>query len=134
MSAKARTRVAIAAYLGLKTREKLKNSNKAKKKCKKRSMWVREWILQREEKGFAATLYEELKNGDENFYKNFVCMRAEDFDFLLEKVSPLIKKEDTPMRKAIPPLTRLILTLRYLATGKEYNKLMNQIIKKNVYR
>lgn len=45
-------------------------------------------------------------------------MTATDFDYLLLKVQPLIMKQDTNMRQAIPASTRLALTLCYLATGK----------------
>lgn len=45
-------------------------------------------------------------------------MTVDDFEFLLEKVTPLIAKKNTVMRDAIPAAERLALTLRYLATGK----------------
>lgn len=40
------------------------------------------------------------------------------FEVLLHKVAPLITKQDTHLRKSIPPAERLSLTLRHLATGK----------------
>lgn len=40
------------------------------------------------------------------------------FTNILDKVSPLITKRDTHMRRAIPASERLALTLRYLATGR----------------
>jgi len=39
------------------------------------------------------------------------------FEDLLRKVTPLIKKQDTILRRSIPPAERLSLTLRHLATG-----------------
>lgn len=45
-------------------------------------------------------------------------MPEEVFNDLLELVTPLIKKEDTVMRKAISAKERLCLTLRFLASGK----------------
>lgn len=45
-------------------------------------------------------------------------MNENQFDFLLKLVSPMIQKQDTNMRKCIGPKERLIITLRYLATGK----------------
>lgn len=42
------------------------------------------------------------------------------FEELLHKVAPLITKQDTHLRKSIPPAERLSLTLRHLATGKLY--------------
>ena len=62
----------------------------------------------------------ELRTGDEKFYRNFLRVTGEDFDTLLERVSPLIKKENTRMREAITPAERLAVTLRYLATGKYF--------------
>lgn len=45
-------------------------------------------------------------------------MSKERFDHLLWLVSPLITKQDTRFRKAIPANERLALTLRYLASGE----------------
>ncbi|CAH1964322.1 unnamed protein product [Acanthoscelides obtectus] len=42
---------------------------------------------------------------------------------LLERVSPLIEKQNTPMRPAISVHERLSATLRYLATGRNYEDL-----------
>ena len=44
-------------------------------------------------------------------------MSPERLDHLLSLVSPLITKQDTNFRKAIPPSERLMLTLRFLASG-----------------
>lgn len=45
------------------------------------------------------------------------------FNNLLDKVSPFIQKQDTVMRKSIPPIQRLSLTLRFLATGESYHSM-----------
>lgn len=45
------------------------------------------------------------------------------FNKLLDKVSPFIQRQDTVMRKCIPPIQRLSLTLRYLATGESYRSM-----------
>lgn len=44
-------------------------------------------------------------------------MTPEMFDWLVSKVSPLIRKQDTHLRPSIPPDERLAVTLRHLATG-----------------
>lgn len=44
-------------------------------------------------------------------------MNAEEFEFILNKVAPLITKKDTKWRLAITAKERLALTLRFLATG-----------------
>ena len=45
-------------------------------------------------------------------------MSTADFEFLLEKVTPLIEKENTIMRESISAAERLSVTLRFLATGE----------------
>ncbi|XP_036436857.1 protein ANTAGONIST OF LIKE HETEROCHROMATIN PROTEIN 1-like [Colossoma macropomum] len=50
-------------------------------------------------------------------------MTAEEFDFLLERVAPLITKEDTRFWKAISARERLSVTLRFLATGETFQPL-----------
>lgn len=88
-----------------------------------RSVWVQEWVKKRETEGCYAKLLQELRANNPNLFRNFVRMSAEDFDFLLELVTPHIQKQDTAMRKAIPPGERLALTLRYLATGESFKSL-----------
>lgn len=86
---------------------------------KRRTWWTRPWILRRQEHGAHNFLIKELSQEDHESYKNFVRMAKEDFTELLVKMSPLIVKKETIMRKSISPAERLSLTLRYLATGKE---------------
>lgn len=45
-------------------------------------------------------------------------LNKEQYQQLLQLVTPLIAKEDTNMREAVTADERLCLTLRYLATGK----------------
>lgn len=90
-----------------------------KNERKRRTCWTRPCILRRQEHGAHNSLIKELSQEDHESYKIFVRMTKEDFTELLVKVSPLIVKKDTVMRKSILPAERLSLTLRYLATGKE---------------
>ena len=39
------------------------------------------------------------------------------FEELLEKVTPIIRKTDTHLRECISPSERLAITLRYMASG-----------------
>ena len=82
-----------------------------------RSLWCREWLLKRNDLGAYDTLLAELKEDDQKSFLNFLRMSPGLFDGLVEKVTPLIQKEDTVFRKSIPPGLRLAITLRYLATG-----------------
>ena len=88
------------------------------KKKKKRQTWVRKWIARRDEEGVHANLLQELLAGDDKSYKNYLRMSHDDYEHLLEKVTPKIMKRDTHLRKAITPSERLTLTLRFLASGK----------------
>ncbi|XP_018307859.1 putative nuclease HARBI1 isoform X2 [Mycetomoellerius zeteki] len=45
------------------------------------------------------------------------------FNNLLDKVSLYIQKQDTVMRKCIPSIQRLSLTLRFLATGESFRSM-----------
>ncbi|KAK4887537.1 hypothetical protein RN001_003808 [Aquatica leii] len=84
--------------------------------AKSKRIWVRQWIRNREQSGIVNNLLQELRVGDEVFYKNFLRMSAADFDYLIAKVTPFIARKDKHMRQSITPTERLTLTLRYLAT------------------
>ena len=79
---------------------------------------MKTWLQRREDLGAYDTLLKELRDEDRSSYLNFLRMSPGIYDSLLAKVSPLIRKEDTNMRRAITPGMRLAITLRYLATGK----------------
>ena len=66
--------------------------------AERRRLRVREWIKKREVCGVIENLLVELRIGNEKFYINFLRVTAEDFDALLERVSPLIKIKNTRMR------------------------------------
>ncbi|GFR57442.1 hypothetical protein ElyMa_003456700 [Elysia marginata] len=83
---------------------------------KKRTKWPKQWFLNRAKFGHIELL-KELRDNEPDDYKNFLRMDGDCFNEVLEMVEPHIKKEDTVMRKAIPPVDRLSLTLRFLATG-----------------
>lgn len=91
---------------------------KAKRKRAAKRLWTREWVKKREEYGACHTLMNELALSDLAGFKNYTRMSSNDFEFLLEKISPLISRQDTTMRKAISARERLAVTLHYLATGK----------------
>ena len=86
---------------------------------RKKRLWTRPWILKREQFGAYHCLLEELKLSDRNGLKNFLRMDKSSFNEILDKVAPLIQKQDTQLRASISPAERLALTLRYLASGKE---------------
>ena len=91
---------------------------KKKMEAKKKRIWVRKWIEKRNSAGFHNRLFRELENDDPRSLKNFMRMSMDDFKILVDLISPKISKRETNMRAAIPPSERLLVTLRFLATGK----------------
>ena len=94
----------------------MKQVQKGRKR--KRTTWGCRWIRNRDKSGAYKGVIEEVKTDDPTSFRTFMRMDEESFNFLLEKVSPLIKRQDTNMRQAISPGKRLSLTLRFLATGR----------------
>lgn len=92
-------------------------------KLRTKRIWVKNWLQERTVKGFCATLLIQLRHEEPALYRNFVRMTADQFDNLLNLVKPHIQKADTVMRKSISASDRLVLTLRYLATGDNFNDL-----------
>jgi hypothetical protein len=56
-------------------------------------------------------------------FRNFFRMDRDIFDKLYNLVAPLITKQDTTYRTAIPAEERLMVTLRFLATGASFTDL-----------
>jgi hypothetical protein len=46
-------------------------------------------------------------------FRNFANMTSSDFELLLHLIGPIIKKQDTNIREAVPISTRLAVTLRF---------------------
>ncbi|XP_050506192.1 uncharacterized protein LOC126884296 [Diabrotica virgifera virgifera] len=103
----------------------------AKKKKRKHKCWVKPSLCDRSEYG-GMHLLNVLKKDDvyignnknNGSVKNFLRMSSTDFEWLLCQIAPKIQKEDTNYRQAISPMERLLLTLRFLATGDSYHSLM----------
>ena len=91
-----------------------------KPKTNKGRIWVKNWISSRTKLGAYHTLLKKLASEDISAYKNYLRMDATTFEELLQKVAPIISKQDTQMRDAITAGKRLAVTLRYLASGKMF--------------
>ncbi len=63
------------------------------------------------------TLLDTLRD-EQNDWRNYLRMGEDTYMELLNLVSPLIRKQDTVMRKSISPHEKLTATLRFLATGR----------------
>lgn len=107
----------LAAYV-LESSEEEEEPNK-----KFRKVWVKDFFFNRNEEGFYKKLQTEIRINEPELYHNFLRMDPEQFDNLLVLVTPHIQKIDTNMRQSIPAGERLVLTLRYLATGENFRSL-----------
>lgn len=85
-------------------------------KRKKRRMWTKEWLQKRKEFSHLKL----LKELDSDDFRSYLRLDNETFTELLNLVKPLITKQNTIMREAITAEERLIVTLKYLATGRDY--------------
>jgi len=94
---------------------------KNKKKQNKRKEWCKEWLKKRNVYSHV-NLLTELKVVPKD-WQNYLRMSEETYLNLLSLVTPLIRKNDTVMRKAISPHERLTATLQFLATGRSYEDL-----------
>ena len=102
-------KLAAAVYVALainKTRE-------VKRKC-----WVKNWVRRRDRQGAYTQLIRELQREDAQQFRNFTRMSAVEVQRLVNMLGPVIGKQDTAMRNAISVEESVMVTLRFLATGK----------------
>ena len=88
-----------------------------------RRVWTREWLLRRELYGDFENLLAELHREDAQGFKSFIRITPELFQEMVEKITPIVKKETTKLRKPLPVGLKLAVTLRFLATGNSYSSL-----------
>ncbi|KAM3930911.1 uncharacterized protein RB166_004391 [Leptodactylus fuscus] len=88
----------------------------------RRKYWVHPLNIKRPSSGSFAMLYQELRLFPDKFAK-FLRMTPEAFDRLLGMLADHLHRQDTTMRKAISPTERLVITLRFLATGESFASL-----------
>ncbi|XP_031759139.1 harbinger transposase derived 1-like isoform X1 [Xenopus tropicalis] len=94
---------------------------------KKRRQWVQPMCYQRFSKGQFHLLYGKLRKNPEKFFA-YIRMSISTFDELLKLVHPHLHRMDTNMRQAISPAERLVVTLRFLATGSTFAALHYQFL------
>ncbi|XP_034033540.1 uncharacterized protein LOC117516795 [Thalassophryne amazonica] len=94
-----------------------------RRKRQRKSVWVREWLLKRQEYGMYEKLMKHLGAGDIKSFSNFVGTDPEMFNQILEDLTLRLQKKTTNCRKPLSPGLKLAITLRYLATGDSYKSL-----------
>ena len=96
----------------------IRNIKKSRVNAKrKHKFWVREIFRRRIQSGAFNTIVRELRLFDREYFFRFLRMSSERFEDLLSRVGPLIKKKKCRSREPISPAERLMVTLRYLASG-----------------
>ena len=89
-------------------------------------MWVKPWILQRDDRGAYTTIMQELYETDIPGFRNFICMTPEFFEMLKERLAPRLTKQTTNLGEPLSVGLKIATTLRYLATRETYTSLHYQ--------
>ena len=80
-------------------------------------VWVKAWIARRPAFGWYENLMVELEIEDPPAFTNLLRMEPAMFHEMVDRLTPLIQKQDTFFRKALCPGLRLAITLVYLSSG-----------------
>lgn len=96
-----------------------------RKRCK-RKYWV--WSSLRERIEYQRTRLVAPLIRDDQFtvsgnITNFLCISYSNFHILHTTIEPFIRKKDTNFRISIPPMERLIVTLRFIDIKDPYQSL-----------
>ncbi|KAJ8934827.1 hypothetical protein NQ314_013175 [Rhamnusium bicolor] len=91
------------------------------KKRRERRWWVKLWLSRK--RGNINLPGGFKHSSDLKCYQNFLRMDEATFNKLLEKIRPRIMKQSNYW-ECISARDKLIITLRYLATGESYRSLM----------
>lgn len=103
--------------------EKKKRMRKIRRK---RTKWVKPWILQRQAQGAFPNLCRQLELQETCDFKNFARLFPTQFHMLKELITPIIQRKNTNYRDCISVGERLMITLRFLATGESFKSLSYQ--------
>jgi len=101
--------LAAAIYVALATY----NRRKVKRKCS-----VKNWARRHDRQGAYTQLISELQLEDAQQFRNFTRMSAVEVQSLVNMLGPVIGNQDTTMRNTVSVEERVIVTLRFMATGK----------------
>ncbi|XP_052399694.1 uncharacterized protein LOC127946919 [Carassius gibelio] len=124
MADKLQMALALSA-LGILLVEKERN-NRTRKIRRKRTKWVKPWILQKQAHGAFPNLCRELELDETSDFKNFARLFPIQFNTLKELITPIIQRKNTNYRDCISVGERLMVTLRFLATGESFKSLSYQ--------
>ena len=93
---------------------------------RRHNMWVRPWLLQREERGANHNIMAQLYATDIPGFTNYMRMTPEFFEIIKTRLEPRLARQATNYRAPISVGEKLALTIRYLATVESYTSLSYQ--------
>ena len=96
---------------------------KHRQRKQRRRWWVSPLLQQRQTHGHFHTMMPLLRTQMVERFSNFCRFSPRIFDWLLARLEPRLRRQDTRFRKALEPGLKLACTLRYLATGMDYRQL-----------
>ena len=88
-------------------------------KRKRRKEWAKFYLRNRQQYSHMNL----IKDLDDEDFRIYLRMSSEAFIELLDLVKPHITKSDTVMRQAVSAEERLVATLKFLASGREFREL-----------
>ena len=98
-------------------------TQKKRKILKRRRRWIRPYLRRRAFQGHYNNLIHELSLEDQPLYRNFLRLKEDLFNEIVERVQPHIERQTTNFRDPLDVGLRVAITLRYLATGNSYKSL-----------
>ena len=101
-------------------------SDQPKHKRRKHSIWMKPWFQKRHQMSAYNNILKEFRLKDAENYRRYLRMNVETYEYILNAVRPLITKKKTKFREPISPEERLVVTLRFLATGETQHSSMTQ--------
>lgn len=100
----------------------LLRKNRIQENINNRSCWISDYLKDRSNSGAFVSILKELEN-QPDYLKLFIRMDHENFYKIVELVDPIIGKKNTSFRKAITTAERVMVTLRFLASGDTFKSL-----------
>ena len=112
----------LILYVGIAITIRMRRRRRQRRIARRRTVWVKPWLLRRPLFGQYEHLLQELHREDERGYRNFLRVPPRLF-MLVQRVGPQIQRKDTFWRKCLITGLRIAITLQYLATGDSYKSL-----------
>ena len=103
-------------------------SAESKRAPRQHAMWQKKWLAERNSCSAYHNILQELRVQDAENYRKYLRINVATFEFLLERLRPLITKQTTVMRAPISAEEQLAKTLHFLATGESYYSSMCQYL------